>query len=310
MRLDMGLDLNLNQFRAFYIAASCGSISLAAEKLFISQPAVSMQIKAVEEQYGVRLLIRKKRGLELTETGKKVYKIAERIFELVAEVDNLLKRDTETSKAILKIGSTKTLVRYLMSRYISKFREAYPTVQIQIDEGSSDEMIKSVLEDRNDLAIVGRLTYDEKLKVIPFSRDEIILVTAPGHPFCSRSAISIQDLRHENLILREKGSGTRRLVEEIFEAQGFAPSAFIETGNVDFIKELVEMGKGMAMLAKMGVEPDLQAGRLVAIPLLEGPFILGIDVIVKNQRTLSKADAAFLEFLLPAQPPLEQSPVL
>ena len=125
-------------------------------------------------------------------------------------MDNLLKRDTETSKAILKIGSTKTLVRYLMSRYISKFREAYPTVQIQIDEGSSDEMIKSVLEDRNDLAIVGRLTYDEKLKVIPFSRDEIILVTAPGHHFCSRSAISIQDLRHENLILREKGSGNAK----------------------------------------------------------------------------------------------------
>ena len=306
----MGIDLNLNQFRAFYLAASCGSVSLAAEKLFISQPAVSMQIKAMEEQYGVRLLIRKKRGLELTETGKKVYKIAERMFELVAEVDGILKSDAETSSPILKIGSTKTLVRYLMSRYIATFREAYPTVQIQIDEGSSEEMIRSVLEDRNDLAIVGRLRYDERLKVIPFSRDEIVLITAPGHIFCSQSAISIQDLRQENLILREKGSGTRRLVEEIFEAQGFAPSAFIETGNVDFIKELVEMGKGMAMLARMGVEPDLQEGRLVAIPLLEGPFILGIDVIVKNQRTLSKADVAFLEFLLPAQPPLEQSPVL
>lgn len=303
--LDMGIDLNLNQFRTFYVAARCGTISLAAEKLFISQPAVSMQIKGLEEQYGVILLIRKKRGLELTEAGQKVYKIAERIFELVAEVDNFLKREAETSKGILKIGSTKTLVRYLMSRYISEFREAYPTVQIQIDEGSSEEMIRSVLEDRNDLAIVGRLTYDEKLRVIPFSRDEVVLVSAPDHAFCSRSAVSIQDLRSENLILREKGSGTRKLVEEIFEAQGFAPSAFIEAGNVDFIKELVEMGKGMAMLAKMGVESDIQEGRLVAIPLLGGPFILGIDVIVKKQRTLSRADLAFLEFLIPVRPPLE-----
>ncbi len=306
----MGIDLNLNQFRAFYLAAGCGSISLAAEKLFISQPAVSMQIKAMEEQFGVRLFIRKKRGLELTETGEKVYKIAEKVFSLVAEAESFLKGSHETSSAILKIGSTKTLVRYLMSRYIAKFRESYPTVQIQIDEGSSEEMIRSVLDARNDLAIVGRLRYDEKLKVIPFSQDEIVLLTAPEHILSSRSTISIQDLRNENLILREKGSGTRRLIEEIFESQGFAPSAFIETGNVDFIKELVEMGKGITMLARMGVEPDLREGRLVAIPLLEGPFILGIDVIVNGQRDLSEADIAFLEFLLPAQPPLEQSPVL
>ncbi|MCX5874145.1 MAG: LysR family transcriptional regulator [Deltaproteobacteria bacterium] len=302
----MRIDLNLNQLRAFYLAAKCGSISLAAENLFISQPAVSMQIKAMEEQYRVRLLIRKKRGLELTETGEKVYKIADKIFGLVAQADGFLKGNSEASKVILKIGSTKTLVRCLMSRYISKFREAYPTVQIQIDEGSSEEMIRSVLTDRNDLAIVGRLRYDEKLKVIPFIHDEIILLTAPGHKFCSQPVVSIQDLRDENLILREKGSGTRRLVEEIFEAGGFAPSVFIETGNVDFIKELVEMGKGIAMLARMGVEPDLHEGRLVAIPLLEGPFILGIDVIVNGRRNLSKADIAFLEFLLPAKPQLRQ----
>ena len=303
--MDKGLDLNLNQLRAFYFAARSRSISIAAEKLFISQPAVSMQIKAMEQQYGVRLLIRNKRGLDLTETGKVVYEIAEKIFALADEADKFLRNEPKKSSAMLKIGSTKTLVKFVMSGYIAKFREAYPRVQIQIDEGSSEEMIRSVLEDRNDLVIVGRLNYDERLKVIPFIRDEIVLVTAPEHPFRSRPQISIQDLRNENLILREKGSGTRRLVDEIFESQGFAPSAFIETGNVDFIKELVEMGKGISMLARMGVEPDVRDGRLIAIPILEGPFILGIDVIVKGQRELSEADKAFLEFLLPAQTSLE-----
>ncbi|MGC8658939.1 MAG: LysR substrate-binding domain-containing protein [Desulfomonilaceae bacterium] len=301
----MGLDINLNQLRAFYVAARTKSISVAAEKLFISQPAVSMQIKAMEQQYGVRLLIRNKRGLELTEPGKKVYRIAEKIFSLAEEVDTFLRDGTEKSSAMLKIGSTKTLVKYVMSGYIAKFREAYPKVQIQIDEGSSEEMVRSVLENRNDLVIVGQLNYDERLRVIPFIRDEVILVTASGHPFHSLSRISIRDLRNENLILREKGSGTRRLVDEIFEAQGFAPSAFIETGNVDFIKELVEMGKGISMLARMGVEPDLKRGRLTAIPILEGPFILGIDIVVNGRRELSEADKAFLEFLLPVQASVE-----
>jgi len=169
--MNMAKELNLNQLRAFYVASTCGSISLAAERLFISQPAVSMQIKAMEEQFRTRLLIRKKRGLELTETGQKVFKISEKIFGLVAEVERLLTTTHEDARSILKIGSTKTLVRYLMGRYIFEFREAYPTVQIQIDEGSSEEMIRSVLEDRNDLAIVGRLKYADKLKVIPFIQD-------------------------------------------------------------------------------------------------------------------------------------------
>lgn len=294
----MAMELNLNQLRAFYFAARCGSISRAAEELFISQPAVSMQIRGLEDRYGIRLFLRKKRRLELTESGRKLYEMAEQIFRLVREAEVLLLEDSELETHVLKIGSTKTLVRYILAGYISRFRESFPKIQIQIDEGSSEKMVQSVLENRNDLAIVGRMPYDSRLKIIPFIRDELVLLVSPRHPLCGKKMISIEDLQGENLILREKGSGTRRVIENTFRAKGVVPSPFIETGNVDFIKELVQTGRGITLLARMGVDPDLRTGHLQALPVREGPFILDIDIVISMERKLSKADEAFLNVLV------------
>jgi len=297
----MARELNLNQLRAFYFAAHCGSISRAAEELFISQPAVSMQIRSLEDHYGIRLFIRKKKRLELTESGKKLYEVAERIFRSVGEAEELLLQESDLVTYVLKIGSTKTLVRHYLGRFISRFRETFPKIQIQIDEGSSAKMVQSVLENRNDLAITGRVPYDPRLKIIPFIQDELVLLAAPGHPLCRKKMISIEDLRGENFILREQGSGVRRVIEQMFKTRGIVPSAVIETGNVDFIKELVRMGKGITLLAKMGVDPDLRKGDLKALPLKEGPFILDIDIVISSERKLSKADDAFLNVLLSAK---------
>ena len=123
----MALELNLNQLKAFYFAANCGSISRAAEELFISQPAVSMQIKGLEDQYGIRLFIRReKKRLELTEPGKKLYQVAEKIFPMVREAEELLLQESELVTHVLKIGSTKTLVRYFLEQYISRFLRGLP----------------------------------------------------------------------------------------------------------------------------------------------------------------------------------------
>jgi len=290
--------LNLNQLKAFYFAASCESITLAAEKLFITQPAVSMQIKALETQYGMRLFIRGKKKLELTEAGKSLYKVAKKIFGLVDEAEQLLAQAKQFATDILRIGSTKTLVRYVLANSISRFQESFPRIQIRIDEGSSEEMVQSVLAGQNDLAIVGRMPYEKNLEVIPFTQDELVLLAAPGHPLCRKDQVSIEDLRGENLILREKGSGTRRLVEEVFERTSIVSSAFVQTGNVDFIKELVRIGNGITMLARMGIDHDVDKGDLTILPLREGPFKLDIDIVVNRDRIPSKADEAFLAVLL------------
>ena len=292
------MDLSLNQLRAFYYTANSGSITRAADRLFITQPAVSLQIKALETQCGVLLFHRTKKTLQLTESGKRLYQVAIKIFSLVGEAERILSEESKFISDPLRIGSTKTLVRHFLAAYISRFRKAFPKIQIQVDEGSSEEMVKSLLENRNDLAIVGRLPYHEQLKAVPFIQDELVLLAAPGHPLCSKENVCIEDLKGENLILREKGSGTRRVIDRVFEEKNFFYSAFIETGNVDFLKEMVRTGNGVTMLARMGADRDLASGNLIALPLREGPFILDIDIVINRERTLSHADEEFLKVLM------------
>lgn len=294
----MGLELNLNQLKAFYFAAKCASITLAAEKLFVTQPAVSMQIRALEIQYDVILFDRRKKKLVLTESGRKLYDFAEKIFGLVEQAELFLAGSAPRSGAILRIGSTKTLVRYRLAKHISKFRESYPAIQILIDEGSSSQMVRSVVEKRIDLAIVGRVEYSDEIEVIPFDGDELVLLAAPSHPLARRDMVSIADLRHENLILRENGSAIRSVVERVLQDNGVECSAFLETGNVDFIKELVQMGNGIALIARMGVDRDVAAGRLTIIPVLEGPFFFDIDIVVNKEKGLTPTDQAFLGVLM------------
>jgi LysR family transcriptional regulator, transcriptional activator of the cysJI operon len=226
------------------------------------------------------------------------YQVAIKIFSLVGEAERILSEESKFISDPLRIGSTKTLVRHFLAAYISRFRKAFPKIQIQVDEGSSEEMLKSLLENRNDLAIVGRLPYHEQLKAVPFIQDELVLLAAPGHPLCSKENVSIEDLKGENLILREKGSGTRRVIDRVFEEKNFFYSAFIETGNVDFLKEMVRTGNGVTMLARMGADRDLASGSLIALPLREGPFILDIDIVINRERTLSHADEEFLKVLM------------
>ena len=292
------MDLNLNQLRAFYYAAKCASITVAAEKLFVTQPAVSMQIRALEVQYEVILFDRRKKKLALTQAGRQLYELADRIFGLVEQAEQLLAGSGLPPRAVLRIGSTKTLVRYLLARHISKFRESYPGIPILIDEGSSSQMVRSVIEKRNDLAIVGKVEYGDEIEMIPFDGDELVLLASPSHPLARREMVSIADLKHENLILRENGSAIRCIVERVLRENGVECSAFLETGNVDFIKELVQMGNGVALIARMGVDRDIAAGNLTIIPVLEGPFYFDIDIVVNKERGLTPTDQAFLGVLM------------
>ncbi|MEW6137100.1 MAG: LysR family transcriptional regulator [Thermodesulfobacteriota bacterium] len=290
----MAGELNLNQLKAFYYAALCRSITVAADRLFITQPAVSMQIKAMEEQYGTQLFVRKKKKLELTDTGRRLYQVAKKIFGLVGQAEKIL----EGSREVLRVGSSKTLVRYRLARYVSPFQQSHPHIQIQIHEGSSQEMVESVLRNEIDFAIVGRIQYEhERLDVIPFTEDEVVLLVSPDHHFCGRGKVSVQDLAGEQVILRERGSGTRRLVEKILENTSIVSAACIESGNVDFIKELVRIGRGITLLARMGADQDVSSGHLQIVPLVEGPFVLHIDIVKSKERTLSAADRAFLSIL-------------
>ncbi len=297
------MNLSLNQLRAFHFAASCKSITKAADKLFITQPAVSMQIKALEEQYSVLLFTRGKTGLELTESGQQLFAITVRIFDLALKAEKYLIENGSMQQTLLRVGSTKTLVRYLLAVYIERFRQLHPEVQIQVNEGSSKEIINSVIENRNDIAIVGRLTYPDELTVIPFIQDDLVLIVSSSHALAKKKKVSLRDIDVKELILRKKGSGTRKAIDEMFRDHNMAASVAIETDNVDFIKELVKRSDGISILARMGAEKDYEKKDLKILPIIEKHKMLNIDIIIDKERTLSKSAEDFLRVLAEEEMP-------
>lgn len=296
----MRFDLNLKQLKAFYYVAKNLSFTRAAEQLFITQPAVTMQISALERQYGLRLFSRQKNELGLTEAGRVLYPYAAKVVEIAFEAERALFSLKANPHGVLRVGTTKTITRYWLTPYILKFQQAFPLVKLQLDEGSSEEMALSLLYGRNDIAIVGRHRYRERLEAFPFPAhaiDPLVLVVSPEHDLAGRREVALTDIVGEALILREKGSGTRYVLQNLLEEAGAQPNVLLEAGNVDFIKDLVSRGAGVSIVSAISVADEVARGELCAVPIAGKPS-LHIDIVVQEGVHRTEALRSFMDFLL------------
>lgn len=297
----MRFDLNLKQLKVFYFVAKHLSFTRAAEDLFITQPAVTMQISSLERQYGLTLFSRKKNELTLTEAGSVLFAYAEKLVEIGFEAERALFNLKANPHGVLRIGTTKAIGRYILSPCILSFQSAFPLVRIKVDEGSSDEMAMSVVYGRNDLAIVGRIPYDAKLEAVAFpghETDELLLVVPPEHAFARLPEIALEAIGQEPLILRERGSGIRHVVLEAFERRGMTPNVLMEASNVDFIKDLIERGAGISVLSRMSVAKEVEEGALRAIPLAGEPLAIHVDVVLPRDGYRPQAVESFLSSVM------------
>ncbi|MBI5440552.1 MAG: LysR family transcriptional regulator [Deltaproteobacteria bacterium] len=297
----MRFDLNLKQLKVFYYVAKHLSFTRAAEDLFITQPAVTMQISSLERQYGLPLFSRKKNELTLTEAGSVLLPYAEKLVEIGFEAERALFNLKANPQGVLRLGTTKAIARYLLSPYIVRFQNSFPRVRIKVDEGSSEEMALSVIYGRNDLAIVGRIPRDEKLEAIPFPAhptDEMLLIVPEGHALAGKSRVTLEEIGSEPLIIRERGSGSRHVILEAFRERGITPTVLLEAGNVDFIKDLVERGAGVTILPRMNVDRELQEGRFRGVPLAGEGLAIHVDIVLPKDGYRRLAVESFLRSVL------------
>ena len=185
------MQINLNQLRAFYLAAKEKSVTKAAEMLHITQPAVTMQIKAFEKNLDFKLFRKYGKELQLTDAGKVLLGYAERIFQVVEELEYVLRRYGDLNRGSLTIGTTRSFARHLMPGLLSRFQERFPTVKVSLKVGSSQEIADGLMDFKYDLGIIGRLPHLSRLKVIPYTREEFCLVTSPNHRFVQKKKVSL-----------------------------------------------------------------------------------------------------------------------
>lgn len=291
------MQFNLNQLRTFFLTAKEKSYTRAAEALFITQPAVSAQIKCLEQDLQFKLFRKSGKDLETTNSGKILFSYAERIFEVVMEMEHVMKGYANLTRGSLTMGTTRSFARHLMPNLLSNFQEEFPGVKVYLEVGSSQEIANHLLEFKYDLGIIARLPYPSKLKAISYSKEEFCLVIPPRHRFATMKEVSLKELQKEPIIIRENGSGSRNAILSLLDAHGVKPSFLLEAGSFEFIKEYISKGRGISFLYKPEFKQEAKMGLLKSIPIKEGPIFIQSCIVFPIDMALSPTAQAFLRLI-------------
>lgn len=289
--------INLNHLRVFFHAAKHLNYTRAASELFITQPAVTAQIKAFEDVWNLKLFNKKGKKVHLTDEGSAIYEQAGKIFQCEKEIENLISEMRELKRGVLRVGTTKTYARYFMPLMIGSFLEKHPTIKIRLDEGSSLDMVNSLHSLRNEVAIIAKAVEDPSVHFVPFSQEELVLIMSPNHALARKRKITFDEMANEPVIMKEVGSGTRRLVNELFARNGCVPNVLMESSNAEFIKQVVQRGEGIAFLVKEVVSAELRDGKLATAAIKGCATHLDVSIAYLKDQYLSPPARAFLEIL-------------
>lgn len=290
--------MNFNQLRAFHEVAKTLNFSAAARNLHVSQPAVTAHVRALEDTLGVKLFRKRGRRVVLSETGALLLRDTREVFELEKKMERTIDEVRHLERGMLKIGTTKTYARHLMPPLMTRFHSTFPNVRMILDEGSSLDMCRSLLELRNELAVVARVGECHGITFVPFRREEIAVFASATHPLTKRDGICFRELADQPVIMREEGSGIQDLILRCFESRDLAPNVLVETSNVEFIREMVERGDAVSFLVRSAMTEDLKRGGIREIPIIDEDLTLEVNIAYLDDPHLSPAAVAFLSILL------------
>ena len=288
--------VNMNQLRTFYTAAKLNSISKAAQALMVTPPAITQHIKRFEEKIGIRLIVNDGNSIRLTGTGEGVMQRAEKIFEEIREMEGYLEDISAGKSGDLHVGCPEAPLMYL-APLIETFKKTYPGVKIILDQGTNEEMVKSIIDHRNELAVVRYSHGSSKLKAKALWREEIVLVASPHSAHFSGSELSIMQLSQIPLILRREGSAVREVVLDYLRRFKVTPVVSVESGSTAGVKEFVRQDNGLGLVERGAVQEELKNGTLRSIHIVEETPFIEFGIAYANRRELSPAAWAFLRLV-------------
>ncbi|MFZ5944599.1 MAG: selenium metabolism-associated LysR family transcriptional regulator [Bacillota bacterium] len=292
--------MNRHHLELFKVVAEKKNFSQASEILHISQPAISQQIHWLEEHLGVKLFNRTTRKVSLTDEGKLLYQYALQISSLFNEAEKTLSEQSGVVKGSLTIGASQTIGEYFLPKFIGGFKEMYSQVQIIIDVFNTQHIIRDILEQTLDLGLVEGAVNNDELVIKPFMDDELLVIVNPKHPLAAQKTINFDQLTCFPFILREKGSGTRQIMESTFSNAGLDPdslSVILELGSTEAVKSAVEANLGISILSVKTVQKELQFNILKAIPITGLQLLRKFYVITNPKRHKTPAMEHFLNFI-------------
>jgi DNA-binding transcriptional LysR family regulator len=298
-RPDADARLPLAPLRAFHLVVQQGGFSRAAAVLGITQPAVTQQIQRLQAAVGQRLFHRDGRHLVLTEAGETLDHFAGRILHLADDARDALAGMAALRTGHLKLGASRTAGAYYVGDLLERFKIRHPRVTVSLSIGNSQTIQAGVVDFALHAGVVAGRPDDPELEALPFVRDRLLVVVPPRHALARRRVLSITALRGVPLVLRERGSATRALIERAFASGGLPVQPAMELESNEAIKSVVADGLGVAIMAQAAVAQDVAAGRLVARRLREA-LALEFALVYHRDRASSPLLASLLASLPPA----------
>ncbi len=267
------------RLQVFVSVARLLSFTKAAEALHMTQPAVTFQIRQLEDHFNTRLFDRAHNRISLTEAGQRVLGFAEQIFALYAEMDSSVQSITGEVSGELELGASTTIAEYMLPSLLGLFKTRYPDVTIRLKVGNTDTIVQMVENNLIDLGVVEARVENRNLVVEPCHRDRMVLIVPPGHELAGEGPVSLRRVMQYPYICREQGSGTREVLLQQIEAAGLDSADLdivLELGSPESIKGAVEAGMGISILSRTIIDKEVKLGTLVPVeidPPIERPFL-------------------------------------
>lgn len=289
-----------HKLKVFCTVAETKSFSKTSEIIHLTQPAVSLQIQALEEVYESKLFDRSSGTISLTPSGEILYRYAKEILGLYAKAEKDIGKITGLIKGSIKIGTGTTVGNYILPSVIVDFKKTHPKIKIHVVIGNTKRMVELLNSGVIDFGILCDTKPSAKLVVEPLLTDELFIIAPPFHIWAKKKVISIVEVAKEPCVLREEGSATREIFERYFSDHGFSvndiPVALI-LGSIGSVKEAVERGMGVSIASKWAIRKEIKNGTLKMLVPKEGRMQRKFSLVMQKNSVLTHAVDEFVSYL-------------
>ncbi len=286
----------LQQLRLFEAVARHKSFTRAAEEIHLSQPAVSIQVKRLEENVGLPLFEHVGKRISLTEAGRELYSASRDVLGRLSDLEVAIDSLSGDVAGTLRVAAV-TSAKYFLPHLLGAFIRRYPDVEPKLMVANRAVLLERVADSEDDLYVMGHVPEELDVAEHPFLENIISVVASPNHPLANKRKISLKRLTEERFLVREAGSGNRKVVDEVFQEQGLAITPYMELGSAEAIKQGVMAGLGLSALSLHNLRLEIAAGQIVVLKVEGFPLRRRWNVVHRNGKNLSPAAKSFVEFL-------------
>ncbi|MDQ1591797.1 MAG: hypothetical protein QOG71_2424 [Pyrinomonadaceae bacterium] len=291
--------MQLETLKIFCDLVETKSLSRAAERNFVTQSAVSQQVRGLEEKFKRRLLERMRGGREvgLTEEGEVFYQESRQIVNAYAQLEERMRTLTGTVSGTVHVATVYSIGLHELPAVIRRFMGEHPEAKIDLEYSRTTRIVRDVLAGTVELGVVAYPEKKRGLSIIPLGGDRLVLICPPGHPLAKHKKVRARDLNNQDFVLFERDIPTRRATDKIMRAHGVTLRRVAEFDNIETIKRAVEVGIGVAIVPSPSVIDEARVGSLAVVALAEAEWTRSVGVIYRSDRTLGTAAKKFIQLL-------------